>query len=487
MASQVVVTLWWLGFWTAVGVCLGSFLNVVIYRLPRRRSLRTPLWSACPYCSHRIRWYDNLPIVSFILLRGRCRDCRAPIPTRYLVIEATTALIVLILLDAFMISGLRDGLCTSRFGLTEKLAYDWPIVVAHVVLFACLISMSAIDLEHYWVDIRFTNLATFAGFVLHALWTPKHSMDWPRPGDPTAVASLMALAGLGVVWLVFVCRPHMDPEDFGEAEDRTAETSEQEGPPADPLPPIEPPSRLLAWAAGLLLVAVFVWLFVAALSDDAPPPGARILVPLMFVFLLIVREGTVHRSSDHAIIEAIEEERHSARRMVLTELAILLPAVLLAAVAIWLMAGEGDFPQRLSGVLHAKIRLWSLPSMRNWLPLLGLATAAAGYVVAGAVGWIVRIVFTLAFGREAFGAGDIHLMAAAGCVAGWPVVVLGFLLTCILAIAGWLLCLPFKRTRAIPLGPWLALAFLIVVIYYDQIIEWRIIAHAVHTVHLLFY
>jgi prepilin signal peptidase PulO-like enzyme (type II secretory pathway) len=107
--------------------------------------------------------------------------------------------------------------------------------------------------------------------------------------------------------------------------------------------------------------------------------------------------------------------------------------------------------------------------------------------VAGAVGWIVRIVFTLAFGREAFGAGDIHLMAAAGCVAGWPVVVLGFLLTCILAIAGWLLCLPFKRTRAIPLGPWLALAFLIVVIYYDQIIEWRIIAHAVHTVHLLFY
>ena len=69
--------------------------------------------------------------------------------------------------------------------------------------------------------------------------------------------------------------------------------------------------------------------------------------------------------------------------------------------------------------------------------LYGLATAASGFGIAGAIGWTVRIVFTLIFGREAFGAGDIHLMAATGAVAGWPVVLMGFLLSCLLALVGW--------------------------------------------------
>ncbi len=63
-------TIWWLLFWTAVGLCLGSFLNVVTYRIPRNQSLRAPLWSACPHCRKRIRWYDNVPVISFILLGG---------------------------------------------------------------------------------------------------------------------------------------------------------------------------------------------------------------------------------------------------------------------------------------------------------------------------------------------------------------------------------------------------------------------------------
>ena len=145
------VTLWWLVFFTAVGLCVGSFLNVVIYRLPRDRSLRVPLFSVCPCCGHRIRWYDNLPIVSFILLRGRCRDCHAPISTRYLVIEATMALITLMLFDAFFIGHVRGGLSprplelAAHVQVAEQLARDWPILLSHVILFACLLSMAAID------------------------------------------------------------------------------------------------------------------------------------------------------------------------------------------------------------------------------------------------------------------------------------------------------------------------------------------------------
>jgi leader peptidase (prepilin peptidase)/N-methyltransferase len=109
----------------------------------------------------------------------------------------------------------------------------------------------------------------------------------------------------------------------------------------------------------------------------------------------------------------------------------------------------------------------------DWRPLNGLGTAAVGLVIGGGIGWAVRIVATAVMGKEAFGTGDIHMMAAAGCVAGWPVVLIGFVLCCLLALFGWLVALPFKRTRAIPLGPWLSLAFLIVVLYYDPIIESR--------------
>src|SRR5207247_9089576 len=71
------------------GLIVGSFLNVVIARLPERRSLWAPR-SACPGCGAAIAWYDNVPLLSFALLRGRCRACAMPIPWRYPLVEAAT-------------------------------------------------------------------------------------------------------------------------------------------------------------------------------------------------------------------------------------------------------------------------------------------------------------------------------------------------------------------------------------------------------------
>lgn len=69
-----------------IGVCVGSFLNVVIYRLPRGMSLAMPP-SHCPSCNRRLRWFENIPILSYLFLRGRCRTCRARISPRYTVVE----------------------------------------------------------------------------------------------------------------------------------------------------------------------------------------------------------------------------------------------------------------------------------------------------------------------------------------------------------------------------------------------------------------
>ncbi len=71
---------------TVFGACIGSFLNVVIHRLPRGESLSSPP-SHCPKCGHAIRWYDNVPVLGWLWLRGKCRDCTEPISIRYPMVE----------------------------------------------------------------------------------------------------------------------------------------------------------------------------------------------------------------------------------------------------------------------------------------------------------------------------------------------------------------------------------------------------------------
>lgn len=480
-----IAALWWLFFWTVLGLCLGSFLNVVIYRIPRGKSLRSPLWSACPACRRRISWYDNFPILSFVLLGGRCRHCAVPIATRYVTIEAMTAVVVLMLLDAFLIGHTRMGLSTSEFGLTDRLALDWPILTAHVILFACLLGMSAIDLEHYWVDIRFTNFVAVAGFVLHTVWTPRHSLAWPRPSSATGLACLAALVGLGVLWIIRVCQPH-DPEAIPPPDKPVEPESGAESRiPSRPPPSLASPPRTAGWILALMLIALFASLVMDAAFDMPVRHTGRALVPLAVFFLLVVSASAVQRASDHEIMDSIHEERHTARKAVISELVLLLPAIIFGAIALWMMVSGGELPDRVAKALSAEFHIPQLALTRSWRPLTGLATAASGFIIGGGVGWAVRIIFTVAFGKEAFGVGDIHLMAAAGAVAGWPVVVMGFFLTCVVAMVGWLMTLPFKRTRALPLGPWLSLSILAVVIFYESMFGWPPVARALTAIQML--
>jgi leader peptidase (prepilin peptidase)/N-methyltransferase len=114
-----------IGFCGLLGLVVGSFLNVVIYRVPRDESIVTPR-SSCPACGASIRERDNIPVVSWLVLHGRCRDCRAPISARYPLVELACA-------------GLFAG-TAARFGR----AWDLP---AYLVLFAGLLALSCIDVE----------------------------------------------------------------------------------------------------------------------------------------------------------------------------------------------------------------------------------------------------------------------------------------------------------------------------------------------------
>jgi leader peptidase (prepilin peptidase)/N-methyltransferase len=148
------------------GLMVGSFLNVCISRIPAGQSVVLP-GSRCPSCLVPIRWYDNIPVVSYTLLSGRCRACRATISLRYPVIEAATGL-------AFLAQGLAfDG--------------DVPLLVSRLVLTSLLVALFGTDLETERLPNILTIPGTIAG-LLFAIWLP--------PGLVSSLAGIAAGSGL---------------------------------------------------------------------------------------------------------------------------------------------------------------------------------------------------------------------------------------------------------------------------------------------------
>lgn len=154
----------------ALGLVVGSYLNVVAHRLPRGQSTVRPR-SACPSCGAAIRARDNVPILSFLVLRGRCRSCGAPIGWRYPAVEALTGLLFLA--------------CAERFGLSTEALFA-------AVLCGLLVVLAAIDVDHFLLPDRLTFPGLAIGSVLGPLLTHRGLLD----------ALLGAVVGAGVLILL---------------------------------------------------------------------------------------------------------------------------------------------------------------------------------------------------------------------------------------------------------------------------------------------
>jgi leader peptidase (prepilin peptidase)/N-methyltransferase len=385
----------WSLFVFAFGAAVGSFVNVVAWRLPRGGSIVAPP-SRCPVCGARLSWRENLPVLGWILLRGRCRRCGVAISPRYLVMELLvgalfTGLFLLLYLprpDSWWTLG------SENWWVLRQLRGSWPGFIVLLALLGALVPITLIDARTYLIPI---GLTLFIALVAAGGWALQSAIPQSWPVPPSA--------------------------------------------PALPLPPN-------GAAVGL-----------AALGGVA---GAIALA-------LVLSRGLWRRSfHDYESFlrpgETLGEYPH-ARREALRELWHLGPIAggiaLGTGIGGWWLAEGSTLPR----VVEA------------------LSAVSLGYLVGGGLVWLVRILGTLAFGREAMGLGDVHLLGAVGAALGWVDAVAVFLIAPFLGIAwaiaagvlsarsmarllGW----RWRRLRRLrgmiremPYGPHLAVAAVLVV------------------------
>lgn len=189
----------------AFGLCIGSFLNVCIHRLPRGESVVSP-GSRCPKCGEPIRWFDNLPVLSYLILGGKCRACGAPFSARYLVVELITAVV---------------------FAANAAVFEPGLLLAVRLVFAAMLVALFFIDLEHQLLPDAITLpgvvigvavsswagpglLSSVAGAALGAAvllairwaWKRAAGVDGMGLGDVKMLAMVGAFLGWQQVWLV---------------------------------------------------------------------------------------------------------------------------------------------------------------------------------------------------------------------------------------------------------------------------------------------
>ncbi len=388
----------WIVFIFAIGCCVGSFLNVVICRLPYDKSLVKPA-SACPSCGKHIQFYDNIPLVSWLLLSGKCRYCKAKISPRYFVIELLTGLVFIGTFLLYFNSGLRHGIPAFLSG-------GWILYLVSVVLLSTLIACSAIDLEMWIIPLSICWFGTMAGLLGGAITpllihpaTIRHYFLMPTTADlifvnHTTVASLVAGAtiGLGI--------------------------------------------SMLLLATGILKRS-YDFSGVQGLSEN--PKGCE--------------------NPDGSAISSQAEEGFSDRFEMFREVLFLLPIIVCALAA-----------SQIVNQCPALHQWWLVFSQRPVVE--GFMGSLAGYFVGCTVVWATRILGTLAFGKEAMGLGDVHLMGAAGTVIGPLFAVIAFFVAPFFGLV-WAAAQMFsKKTRQIPYGPFLSIGIVVVMIFHDGIINY---------------
>lgn len=534
----------------AFGACVGSLTNVLVYRLPLGLSVVSPP-SRCPRCGTRLAWKDNIPVLGWVLLRGKCRYCKVKISPEYPLVEAFVGLVFVLafglcyLADNPLFEGARVLGASleamrpdwSRAGFLKT----WPVFVTLLVLLSCLVAMYIIDARTYTIPLVLTWTPALTAAILlplHAAWAPGHirASTW-APGWSYAIASpgprawtwIGASIGgvIGIGLAVLLLRFNLLKRSFADYDEWEAKHLAEAGatptrltpeapaeitaplasdpstiaPPAPAsaasAPSIDPsvnataiPSSLVASpettqtsvpdptirtrriviaacvvacaAAGGVIWPRFGWIALGGVVAGAAlgPAVAGVLLRLLGAKAgapegTPAPDGASPAADDSPAAEWLEYPH--ARREVLREVLFLAPCFALALLGAT-VARQAAGPWSLDSFMRL------VPATNAPLWLDALAGVCLGYLIGGGVVWAIRILGSLAFGKEAMGLGDVHMMAGVGACLGWIDPTLAFFLAAFVGvyreIVSRLLAGPARR--AMPFGPSLALATVLV-------------------------
>lgn len=283
----------------AFGASIGSFLNVVVYRLPRGMDLVYP-GSHCPRCGHAIRLWDNIPIISWLLLGGRCRDCRGPISSRYFWVELAVAstFLAVAIVEAFLPRGFQEAdpqlrpLLTTYHGLPFWCAY-----ATHVILITTLIGAALIDFDGWPTPARMFFPVSIMAVVLPMIWPQiRRAPMGLRLGNPDTwqaalvegLVGMSAGAMLGITtslaWRI-AAKGRLQPGSLPGGEEVAGE-----GPKFAPICLFAAAGAVLGWqrvlvpaAGSLVALAIAIAVF---RSMRRPFPVALPLIALVVPFLV---------------------------------------------------------------------------------------------------------------------------------------------------------------------------------------------------------
>ncbi len=473
----------------ALGACAGSFLNVVAYRLPQGLNIVSPP-SACPKCKTRLGWRENFPVFGWLLLRGKCRHCGVKISPRYLLMELLVAGLFLLLwflwgvdFRALQSIGIDLGDWRPEWA-TTSMRLMWPTFAIGIILVGALAVSTLIDAETFTIPAVIPWLVMVIALVVH----PVHAHFVAQAGGlrgspfPWTIAApdggigwlfvYTALAGMiGLVVANALLAARLIPRSFADFEEweKTAEAALEEAkqkatdageeisePEGEALGPVLVRTLLLT---GPAVAGMFAGTL-AGMRGGNQLAGMAVGGMAGLIVGAVLRGRAVSGEETNAG-EPVWAQYPHARREVAKECLFLAPVVVLMLIGAWFgLRASGPFAEdQVTGTLTSTA---SAPPL--WL--LALAASSMGALVGGGVVWVVRILGSLAFGKEAMGLGDVHLMAGVGAVLGWVDPLVAFFVAPFFGIA-WALLAPMlgklvRLPSVLPYGPHLALATLLV-------------------------
>ena len=399
----------WIIYLFAMAACTGSFLNVIIYRMPRGESIVFP-GSHCTRCGKAIRWFDNLPLISWLALRGKCRYCKTSISPRYIIIELFTALMIVGLYVCYYILELRSG--------AQTFEETFPMFIAHAALLCVLLACSMIDIAHRIVPLEICWVASGIGIIASTA-SPHQWVGVTESGISSTTGAMAIAAAVGLAisavaqWKGLILPSCIDVDSKGLGEKAA---------PAKPKPAKSSGKKNKRKKKSK--------------KSKAKSKQPKVVTP-------------VRKTVNFHIV-------------MFREMLYLAPAVVLAVLAgvcVTVIPGLGQWWRGL----HAG---------NGWAShIIGFEGALYGYLIGGLMIWGTRIIGTFCFGREAMGLGDVHILAAVGAVGGWAVAVLAFFLAPFIALLWAFYLLIRRKQRELPYGPWLAVAALVAMVFYDYLLR----------------